>query len=373
MQAYEAVTTKGGAYVQGGGCTTVGVAGLVQRAGFGSFSKHYGTAAAALLEAEVVTADGQICIANRCTNPELFWALKGGGGGSFGVVSKLTLRVRELPEVFGGADFVVKAASDSAYRKLLRKFIGFYRENLFNQHWGEEVHVRPDNSLAISMVSWNLDTESSNKAWQTFLEWLGGARGEYTVHGGPVIGAVRARGWWDVDFWRALHASNYVPDSRSGAAPFSFWWKGDSGQVAWFIYGFESLWLPASLLHDLSQEKLADALFAASRYSRIELHFNKGLAGAPREAIAAASETATNPVVLDAFALAIAADGGGGYPGIGGTNLMPTQNGNPRNGFIWRWMSCGGWRPTAARTFPKAIILRSVGSMRTGGEITGGC
>ena len=46
MQAYEAVTTRGGRYVQGGGCTTVGVAGLVQSGGFGSFSKAYGMAAA---------------------------------------------------------------------------------------------------------------------------------------------------------------------------------------------------------------------------------------------------------------------------------------------------------------------------------------
>src|SRR6185437_430994 len=64
MQAYDAVTTKGGRYVQGGGCTTVGVAGLIQSDGFGSFSKHYGLAAAGLLEAEVVTADGKIRIAN---------------------------------------------------------------------------------------------------------------------------------------------------------------------------------------------------------------------------------------------------------------------------------------------------------------------
>src|SRR5580704_9223881 len=73
MQAYEAVTTKGGAYVQGGGCTTVGVAGLIQSGGFGSFSKHYGLAAAGLLEAEVITADGKIRIANACTNSDLFW------------------------------------------------------------------------------------------------------------------------------------------------------------------------------------------------------------------------------------------------------------------------------------------------------------
>ena len=57
-QVYNAVTTKAGRYVQGGGCMTVGVAGLIQSGGFGSFSKAYGMAAASLLEAEIVTADG---------------------------------------------------------------------------------------------------------------------------------------------------------------------------------------------------------------------------------------------------------------------------------------------------------------------------
>ena len=88
-QAYDAVTTRGGGYVQGGGCMTVGVAGLVQSGGFGSFSKAYGLAAGSLLQAEVVTADGVVRIANACTNPDLFWGLKGGGGGSLGVVTRL--------------------------------------------------------------------------------------------------------------------------------------------------------------------------------------------------------------------------------------------------------------------------------------------
>ncbi len=69
MQAYDAVTTKGGKYVQGGGCTTVGVAGLIQSGGFGSYSKHYGSAAGGLLEAEVVTADGEIRVANASPTP----------------------------------------------------------------------------------------------------------------------------------------------------------------------------------------------------------------------------------------------------------------------------------------------------------------
>jgi FAD/FMN-containing dehydrogenase len=66
-------------------------------------------------------------------------------------------------------------------------------------------------------------------------------------------------------------------------------------------------------------ERFVDALFSATRHWRLGLHFNKGLAGAPPEEIAAARDTATNPAVLDAFALVII--GGGGppvYPGIPG-------------------------------------------------------
>jgi len=75
--------------------------------------------------------------------------------------------------------------------------------------------------------------------------------------------------------------------------------------------------VPASLLADDSQEKLANGLFAASRFGEVELHFNKGLAGAPPEAVESAKDTAMNPAVCDAFALAIIADGQGpAYPGI---------------------------------------------------------
>ena len=61
----------------------------------------------------------------------------------------------------------------------------------------------------------------------------------------------------------------------------------------------------------------SDALFAASRHKEVGLHFNKGLARARRAAIAAALDTATNPAVTEAFALAIIADGEApAYPGM---------------------------------------------------------
>jgi FAD/FMN-containing dehydrogenase len=89
-----------------------------------------------------------------------------------------------------------------------------------------------------------------------------------------------------------------------------------------FLHGYESLWLPASLLAPAERSRLADGLFAASRHYDVGLHFNKGLAGAPPDAIAASRNAATNPAVLDAFALAIIATGGlPAYPGYPKPNL----------------------------------------------------
>ncbi len=118
LEAYDAVTTRAGRYVQGGGCATVGVAGLVQSGGFGSFSKRFGTAASSLIEAEIVTADGQIRIANAHTHPDLHWGLKGGGGGSLGIVTRVTLATHDLPEQFGWAEGKIRAKSDAAFRRL---------------------------------------------------------------------------------------------------------------------------------------------------------------------------------------------------------------------------------------------------------------
>ncbi|HTW35101.1 MAG TPA: FAD-binding oxidoreductase [Rhizomicrobium sp.] len=317
IDLYNAVTTVGGRYVQGGGCTDVGVAGLIQSGGFGSFSKGFGTAAANLLEAEIVTADGQVRIANACTNPDLFWALKGGGGGSWGVVTKLTLRTHDLPEHFGAAWGKIKATSDEAFRKLIAGFLAFYADNLLNPHWGEQVSVNPDNTFEISMVSQGVDMQQSKAVWQSFYDWVAAAPQDFAVADPLGSIAIPARLWWDVE-----RNPSMIRDPRPGVPKYHGWWKGDQEQVGMFLHGYESLWLPAKLLDKERQPQLVNALFAASRYKRVMLHLNKGLAGAPDEAIAAAKDTATNPAVTEAFTLVIIADGEApGYPGQPGAKL----------------------------------------------------
>ena len=317
IDAYDAVTTRGGRYVQGGGCTTVGVAGLVQSGGFGSFSKNYGTAAAALLEAEVVTADGQVRLANACTNADLFWALKGGGGGSFGVVTRLTLRTRELPEHFGGVYGAIKATGDVAFRELVARIVDFYADTLHSPHWGEQISLHADNSVHFALVFQGLTQAQAEEAWRPLREWLG-ANTDTLVALHPIeVHALPARHHWDIEFWRQRAPGVMIPDDRPGAPAHHAEWSGDREQACMFLHGYESAWLPARLLARAARPRLADALFAATRHFDVGLHFNKGLAGAPAAEIAAARDTATNPAVLDAFALAIIATAGSSaYPGV---------------------------------------------------------
>jgi FAD/FMN-containing dehydrogenase len=136
-------------------------------------------------------------IANACSDPELFWSIKGGGGGSLGVITRLTLKTHELPGWFGGAFVTIAAASDAAYRRLLGGFLDLYRNRLFNPHWGESVAIRGDNTLAISMVSQGLDTRQAEDILRPFLDWVAASPRELAIVGDPRIGSIPARHWWD--------------------------------------------------------------------------------------------------------------------------------------------------------------------------------
>jgi hypothetical protein len=315
---YDAVTTHAGGYVQGGGCMTVGVAGLVQSGGFGSFSKAFGTAAGNLLEAEVVTADGAVRTANAKTEPDLFWALKGGGGGAFGVVTRLTLKVHALPEPFGAVNLKIQAETPEAFRKLIAMSLAFCQRELVSPHWGEQLRYRSDNSLQVSLVFLGLRRSQAAEIWQPFLDAVRATPNLSIEFALLKIVSTSAREFWAPTLLKRT-LGFIATDDRPGAAKTNVFWPSDQGQAGQVIHGYGSTWLHKDLLRTERQAALVDALFKATRHRSVALHLNKGLAGAPQEAVNAARDTAMNPAVLDAFALLITgAEEQPAYPGVKG-------------------------------------------------------
>jgi FAD/FMN-containing dehydrogenase len=84
-----------------GSCSAVGMAGLTLGGGYGPLIGRFGLALDNLISADVVLADGRIVTAERGREEDLFWALRGGGG-NFGVVTAMHVRLHELPNVVSG-------------------------------------------------------------------------------------------------------------------------------------------------------------------------------------------------------------------------------------------------------------------------------
>jgi FAD/FMN-containing dehydrogenase len=179
----DAATDEHGLAVPAGIISTTGVGGLTLGGGSGYLTRRHGLTIDNLLSAEVVLADGRTVTASADDNPDLFWAIRGGGG-NFGVVTEFTFRAHPVTTIVGGPTFWALEDSDevlAAYREWLpsapRNVCGFFAFHTVppGPPFPEAIHLRK-----VCGIVWCVDA-SDEEAEQAMAPLLSVA--EPLMHG----------------------------------------------------------------------------------------------------------------------------------------------------------------------------------------------
>lgn len=114
-EVYDALKPTGYILVGGMSLTVGAGGGFVQGGGHGALSPTFGLAVDSVLQMEVVTADATLRVTNECQEADLFFALRGGGGGTFGVVTSITYKLNPNPSNLVGAILQLNPPSGTAW------------------------------------------------------------------------------------------------------------------------------------------------------------------------------------------------------------------------------------------------------------------
>ncbi|SDS33494.1 FAD/FMN-containing dehydrogenase [Friedmanniella luteola] len=173
----DAATGAHGLATPSGIISTTGVGGLTLGGGLGHLTRAFGLTIDNLLGADVVLADGRQVRASATSEPDLFWALRGGGG-NFGVVTSFTFALHDVSRFVGGPTFWAVEQSEqvlAAYREFLpsapRTLNGFfaYTQVPPAPPFPEELHLRPVCAVVWAHVG---DEDAARAAMAPFLDSL---------------------------------------------------------------------------------------------------------------------------------------------------------------------------------------------------------
>jgi FAD/FMN-containing dehydrogenase len=215
----DSATGEHGLATPSGIISTTGVGGLTLGGGLGHLTRRLGLTIDNLLEAEMVLADGTVVRASAQEHPDLFWAIRGGGG-NFGVVTSFRFRVHEVGTIFGGPTFwPVEDSREvlSAYREFLpaapRELNGFFAFHVVPPAppFPEEIHLREVCGVVWCYVG---PEEQAAKAMAPLLDSLP----EPLMHGVQAMPHAMLQGAFDglyprgdLWYWRADFV-NEIPD-----------------------------------------------------------------------------------------------------------------------------------------------------------------
>ena len=298
-----AAAEAAGVFVVGGTCDSVGVGGCWMGGCWGKFSRLYGPSAVNLLEARVVLANGSVVTASNSSNPELFWALRGGGGGTFGVVTSFTARTHRPPATVLLGNAYITAVGTPALEALMAATLN-YSLTVMEPQWGGGIsfgRVVPSESNDTYWVSayptgFEVPLAEGQARLQPLLD--------FATQGGPELYPTVQASWGN---W-----------STADGAPYPWVEAHPDREISTSLVASMSKWAPnVPLLRSGGAPELtrvARALTAmttalpgdaAGTYG---IDFEKGAAGADPASVAAMLEdTSVNPIVADAMGLLLVA------------------------------------------------------------------
>ena len=300
-----------GKIVMGGTCDSVGVAGCWTAGCYGPFTKKFGNGALNILEARVVLANGTLVTTSKCSHPDLFMAIRGGGGGVAGVVTEFTAASHRTPNHLSDAGFSGSASSKAECTALIAKTLqassvlatpGYAGELCDNggTNWNWNGH---NCTMSWSCNAYEGDPVAMQAKLRPLADWANAQNGTMR---GSVSGAV------------SWNASYYRPDDPICTKPWSIEQPNSHCKLPWMEHHADSeistallasmsKFFPAHYMAtDAGSRALAEALIEIQELLPTEtlpgdwMMGAKGQAGLPAELAAELHTTSLNPVLLDA-------------------------------------------------------------------------
>ncbi|KAJ8133560.1 hypothetical protein O1611_g50 [Lasiodiplodia mahajangana] len=166
---------KHNAIAVGGTSNDVGVVGWATGGGHGLLTGTYGMGADNIIEATIVKSNGNLLTANACQNTDIFWAIRGGGGGTFGVVLNVTVKAFPMPYVsLLGLDVsATNSTSSTAWSKFVAKFVALLSEAQdLGLHGYWTMGTNPTWQLAGSFFLYNTPNDTVRSIQTPLLSFL---------------------------------------------------------------------------------------------------------------------------------------------------------------------------------------------------------
>jgi FAD/FMN-containing dehydrogenase len=169
VDLYKTISSKNWVAVAGAAITVAAGGGYIGGGGHSPISTIYGLAVDNALQYTVVLHTGEVVIANDAINPDLFWALRGGGASTWGVVIDVTLRTYPGPDVMSSVLFAANYNDTNTYKSVMSKFVELQPQmskDNFTGYW-----YAFEKTLAFFYMGYNINKAEATARMSPFVNY----------------------------------------------------------------------------------------------------------------------------------------------------------------------------------------------------------